>query len=453
MKQKTKKIVATILTIFMLLGIYSFAYATDNTETNASQQQNSAEYLLQMQINEGDKFVTGNNVTVDELIDGNVFVFANEVTLKREIAGDVFIFANKVNIETDLIYKNVYICGNNVTVNGGISGDLYVCANTFVLGSEGFVYRDLNAFTQSTQILGTVRRNVYLSTANLSFSNNNAHGAIYGNLTYTANKQVQIPEDTVLGNVSFEQAKTITASIVPSLISALVFVLIIWALTLLVAPKFTKASGILVSQKFLPTIGVGLLTCIGIPALCLLFLMIPYLQGISLTILTVFILAICLSFAITCIAFANYIASKFKTLTWYKTLLMVAVLVVVLVLLKQIPFFGIFIEFACVVIGLGTMVMNLFYGRGKQKEKVSKEENVAPKKVIKEKEKEEDKKTAEAKKIEAPKKEPKEESRKTTTKKTDTKKTTNTTSSKKAASKGTQKTDDKKSTTKKEDKK
>ena len=76
-----------------------------------------------------DVYLTGDDVTIDYIIDGNLFVVANHVTINSQVGGDAFICANTVTVEEDgYIFSNLFTFSKNVIVKGAVY-DLYASLN------------------------------------------------------------------------------------------------------------------------------------------------------------------------------------------------------------------------------------------------------------------------------------------------------------------------------------
>src|SRR5699024_7588730 len=66
-----------------------------------------------------DVWLTGDNVTIDYIVDGNVFVAANNVTINSQIGGDVFVVANTVTVgEQGYIFSNLFAVADSINING-----------------------------------------------------------------------------------------------------------------------------------------------------------------------------------------------------------------------------------------------------------------------------------------------------------------------------------------------
>lgn len=332
-----------------------------------------------------DVYLTGDNVTIDYIVDGNLFVVANNVTINSQIGGDAFICANTVTIgEQGYIFSNLFTFSKNVNVDGVVY-DLYSASETTTI--KGYVYRDIRVGSNTVNVFGTVGRNAYVSCSSLNFAqdaevNNEeettftSHGMINGNLKYSAKEEISIPEGSVTGETTFEQEKTFNngntiQQQILSLGAFVVTVIVIWLLCLWLAPKFLKNNAsLLATKKILPVIGFGILTPIVSILLAILLFVIGITANIGLLLLVALFVLMAISTSIFVITINHIICDKLKI---EKTIGIFGMLVassIVLWLIGIIPFVGSFVSMVTSVLGLGIIISSLVL-----KEKVEDTEN------------------------------------------------------------------------------
>ena len=184
-------------------------------------------------------------------------------------------------------------------------------------------------------------------------------------MNYSSSQEISIPEKSVSGNVHFEQInksanKTISTYLI-SLGSLLVIVLVIWGLSLLLTPKFLKATNNLIaSKKILPVIGYGILTPIVITILAILLLFINITASISLLLLTVLVLLFALSTSITIISINNLICKKLKISKNIGILGILILTTIVLWAICLIPIVGKILSILAIIIGMGLITYFIF---------------------------------------------------------------------------------------------
>lgn len=351
---------------------------SDNAEANTTSEDN---------FKKSDVYLTGDNVTIDYIIDGNLFVFANTVTINSQIGGDAFICANSVNVgEQGYIFSNLFTFAKNLTINGVVY-DLY--AGTENTTITGYVYRDIHIGSDTVNILGTIGRDAHIDCSSLNFVENSSEDAnnqegtttpttkamISGNLNYSAKTQSTIPEGTVTGETTFKEEKTVDTNVVQEkimdLVSFVVTIIAIWLLCLWLAPKFLKNNTtLLTTKKVLPVIGFGLLSPIVTIILTIIFFILGATATLGLLLLMTLFALIAISTSVFTITLNTIICHKLKI---EKTIAVFGMLIatsIALWLIGLIPLFGSILGMIVVFLGIGMVVSNLIL---KEKEEAIKE--------------------------------------------------------------------------------
>lgn len=382
-KNKTKFIV--IFLVLILLFSATFVFADNETSENeiSTISADSATNPVNTGIQEdnykkSDVYLSGDNVTIDYIVDGNLFVCADTVTINSQIGGDAFILAKNLIIdEQGYIFSNLFAISNSIEIKGVIY-DVYALAQNLTI-SKGYVYRDLKVACNTLNVNGTIGRNAFVSCSNINFNTDeNSNGIIYGNLNYTANSEFSIPEDAVNGTVIYTpkdmssepSVQAIIANYLLSLGGFLVFVIIVWLACLLLVPKFLDNTNNYVGKKTLSVLGIGLLSLIVVPIVCILLVFLQLTFGISLFLLAIYILALIISKSLFTIAANNYVCSKLKINKKLGIFEMLIVSGIVVWILTQIPYIGGVISFITTILGLGILVISLFPKKSKKDEVV-----------------------------------------------------------------------------------
>lgn len=381
LKNKTKFIAIFLILILLFSTTFVFAdnetgddgtmaisadTATDEIEDSIENTTTSAG-LQEDNYKKSDVYLAGDNITIDYIVDGNLFVCADTVTINSQIGGDAFILAKNLIInEQGYVFSNLFAISDSVEIKGVVY-DVYALAQNLNI-SKGYVYRDLKAACNTLNINGTIGRNVFVSCSNINFNTDeNSNGIIYGNLNYTANSEFSIPENVVNGTVNYTPAKisseksvqAIIANYILDLGSFLAFVLIVWLICLLLAPKFLENTNNYVGKKTLNILGSGLLTAIAVPIACIILIFLQLTSGVSLFLLALYVLALIISTALFTITANNYICSKLKINKNLGIFGMLIVSGIIIWVLTQIPYIGGLISFIITILGLGILITSI----------------------------------------------------------------------------------------------
>lgn len=369
---KSKLKILTILFLAFIL-VSSISFATEVPDEVAPISETSEEEVVTSAEDswvKKDLFICDNDVVVEDIVDGNAFIIGKNVTIRGEIGGDLFVLAEKVNIDGGYIYSSLFTCANEVTING-IVYDIYAVANRFTLGENAFIYRDLKVTGNTIQISGKIRRNAYLSAANYDITDT---ALIGGNLEYSKNEDITIPENVVTGEVTRTAEKNITetksiSSVVSSYLSdlakTLVYTLVVVLLLLWLAPKFINRVGEMSIAKDFISLGIGLASIIAVIVVGV-FLIISII-GIPLFFSALLVLAILasISFSITSIFFGNLFAKLLKLESRVKFVLITLASSIVLWIICQIPFIGPLVSFLITIFGIGAVLVNIVWKKEK----------------------------------------------------------------------------------------
>ena len=346
---------------------------TNSTEINATESNANAQ-AQEDSYKKSDVYLTGDNVTIDYIVDGNLFVCANTVTINSQIGGDAFIMAKNLIVNDEAyIFNNLFVMANSVEIKGVVY-DAYALANTLTI-SKGYVYRDLKANCDTLNVNGTVGRNAFVNCSSLNFNTvENSNGVIYGNLEYSSKNEASIPEGAVNGTVNYknnsdsskQSVRSIVADYILSLGSFIAFVLIVWLLCLWLAPKFLNNTESYIGKGSLKVFGKGLLGLIAIPVACIILILLQLTSSISLVILSLYILALVVSTSLFTISANNYVCNKLKINKKSGIFGMLIVTAIFISLLTKIPYIGAIISLLIAIFGLGILLTAIIPNKQKK---------------------------------------------------------------------------------------
>lgn len=378
LKNKTK-----ILVFLLILAISlttSFVYADNETtleddiipisdNLESSPVENNAENPISTNeptedtYKSHDVYLTGDNVTIDYVVDGNLFVMADTVTINSKIGGDAFIMAKTINVgDQAYIFSNLFAIADSIDIKGVVY-DVYALAQNFTI-SNGYIYRDAKLCCNTININGAIGRNAFVSCSNINFNTDeNDKGIIYGDLTYSTPSELSFDKNIVNGNVTYKAPKVspeksvreIVASYILDLGAFLAFVIIIWLVCLWVAPKFLNDTNKFVGKKTLNVLGTGLLTLIAVPIACIILLLLQLTAGISLLTVAIYILALIVAKSIFTIVANNYLCSKLNINKNTGIFGMLIVSGVIVWVISELPYVGGIVSFIISVLGLGVL--------------------------------------------------------------------------------------------------
>ena len=379
LKNKTK-IIAILTVLFMLLAIpfaladnetnneNDIALISDESETKPVEQEVentiSENKTQEDSYKKSDVYLTGDNITVDYIVDGNLFVMADTVTINSQIGGDAFIMAKKIIVdEKAYIFNNLFAMANSIEVKG-IVFDVYALTNNFTV-SNGYIYRDAKISCKTLNINGAIGRNAFVSCSNINFNTDeNAKGIIYGNLTYSTPSELSFEDGVVNGTVVYKAPKTSSEKTVGAIVSDyildlgtfIVFVVIIWLVCLWLTPKFLNNTNQFVGKKTLNVLGTGFLTLVAVPVACIILILLQITASISLLTIALYVLALVLAKSLFTIVANNYLCSRLNINKNNGRFGMLIVSGIIVWVICELPFIGGIVSFIIAVLGLGILV-------------------------------------------------------------------------------------------------
>lgn len=381
LKKKTKFIVILLAILLVFSG---FSFATDEgvmpisetseekpiepRDTETSTETSETQTNEQAEIYNGDLYLFENDVTMDKLVDGNVFIFGNNVKITGKVNGCLFVCANDLTFDEDsYVIQSIYACANTIKFNCIVQVDLYASCRQLDMSDDSFVGRDLRLCADTLNFSSGVGRNAFVYVNNFNFMAE-SDPIIYGDLTYTSSRELNLSQELVQGNISYKQDMAnkqapigeIVIDNIIELCSSLLYVAVVFVLAILLAPKFMeKASSYVTPSTSAKVFGIGILALILaiVASFILLFSVIGI--PVSLAIVALLVLLLSIATAVTCICITYKLKEKFAYSKNYLTYLTLAGVVIVIWVLKLIPYIGWVISFVVKMIGLGIIVYYL----------------------------------------------------------------------------------------------
>ena len=322
-----------------------------------------------------DLYVAQDTVVVSNIVDGNAFIVGKDVTISGEIGGDLFVMADKLTIDGGYIYSSIFACANEITINGVVY-DVYAMCNTFNLESNGYIYRDMKVTATTVNLNGSVRRNAYIGAGDLHFAEG-IETSIYGNLEYSSEKEITVPDGAVAGEVKYTKAvqeenslASTIISYVINLVTTLCFTFVIALICLWLTPNFVERVGKMGVAKSFASLGIGIVAPIVLIFVGLLLLFSSI--GTSIFVCGIFatVVLFYLGFSVTSIFFGKLAAKLVKWEGNVKFVLLTLGVAIILWALTQISFVGGFLSVIITLFGVGTTLVNIVDRKEKVEKKV-----------------------------------------------------------------------------------
>ena len=393
MLKKKIKLIIPLLFIFLALffpivnatenaeGIMPISVEQDNPNADSTQTQNTS---IEETYKESDVFLSGEDITVDYVVDGNLFIIGNNVTINSQIGGDAFILAKSLTITNNgYIFNNLFTIATNLDIQGVVY-DLYSLSDTITI--SGFIYRDIKVSCNTLNVNGTIDRNAFVDCSNITFKQNTSEndetsvtstGRISGNLNYTSKQELSIPEGAVFGSVNYtqkivEENTNLLKDFLFSLLALLVFVTVIWLLCNWLSPKFIENTPNIFSIKIFPIFGLGILVPIVLLAIALTFIFNSITFNVAILSLILLFILFSISTSVSIITISNLFCKKYNVTSKIRQFLILFGFTLLAFSITNIPIFGLILGILLVLLGFGIITYYIFT-RNTKKEVVTSE--------------------------------------------------------------------------------
>ena len=219
--------------------------------------------------------------------------------------------------------------------------------------------------SNEVKLNGQISRDANIYCVSISFGNDNEE-IISGNLNYSSENEQSIPDGVVGGETKYTAIETntenIILSIIKSILSSLIFSFIIIMLLLWIAPKFKDKASEIVKNNSFKAFGIGLLVLFGIIIAAFMLLLFTYGLAASIAVVGIVLLALAyvVSNTIFSMSIGKLIANKLNLSKNVAFVLFSLLIVLILGLIKYIPYVGGPINFITSIIGLGIISINAF---------------------------------------------------------------------------------------------
>lgn len=339
---------------------------TDAADMSSPDEDVLASYETDYEFVDSDLYLFDVNLDISQVVDGNVFAYGQTVNVSGEINGDLFVFASNLTIEESaIIHGNVFALASDMTVSG-IAADVYAMADNFSLSEKSIIARNLYLSSNNISLEGQVSRDAYIAANTLKIAEND-EPVIEGNLTYSSTSEAQINENSIGGEITYNAIQPIDSSvkvwsIVSNLISALVLSFIIIMILLWINPKFKDNVCEIIAKKSFLSFGIGLLVFFATIIISIILLLFTGGLGASTAVVAIvfLILGYILSSTVFSMALGKLLANKFGFNKNVAYVLLSLLIVLIVNLIRYIPYVGGPIGFIIAMVGLGIICVNAY---------------------------------------------------------------------------------------------
>lgn len=323
-----------------------------------------------------DLYVAGSTITIDGTVNGDLWAFGNTITVNGEVNGSIVAVGQTVNINGNVGHA-VRLAGEKVNISGNVSGDLIVFASEanissqakiggdFLFGAgtvriEGLIGRNAKGGGGEVTISNAVGGNAELSVENLTLTST---ANIQGNLTYTGKNEADIQAGAKVGGKTIhnmpEVKKPAPFSGIGGKILGFLMAFVTGLIIVLIAPGRSASAADSIRNKPWASLGWGAVILFATPIAAILVCFTVIGIPVGLIALVLYAIAVYISQVFVSLFIGRWIIGRFRE-TDSKAIMVGALAsgLVIITILKLIPFLGFWIGLAVALFGLGAVLVS-----------------------------------------------------------------------------------------------
>lgn len=303
--------------------------------------------LTAAQTNINNKFIKGQNITIDEPSTDNLYVAGSNIEVLKNVNGDLLVAASNVEIAGN-VFDDILIASGNVVVKGDIGGDARIAAGNVKINSA--IFKDLVAFAGTVELSESsiVGRDVLIRAGNtiingvingdvdVSGSSITINGIISGDLKTDSTaivlgddalikgklivpRSVNLDETKVKGGIevspeSFIKIKPKSPGFWPW-VSFFIFIVLIGLVMLFIARNYTEKATHNIIKTPVSSFFIGLLVLIFTPVVVVLMTITLIGIPLALILLLIYGLLVILGLIVSAMMVGKLLYSLFDTET------------------------------------------------------------------------------------------------------------------------------------------
>ncbi len=358
-------LVAVLLTFSMSAPVLAADLRSGDTVTVASGE-----------VVDDDLYIAGSNIVIDGTVNGDLWAIGSTITVNGEVKGSIVAAAQTININGNVAHA-ARLAGETVNVSSDVSGDLIVFSSEaniaskakiggdFLFGSgnariDGLIAGDIKGGANEVTIANGVGGNIELKVENLAVAST---ADIGGNLTYTSENEADIQSGAKVGGKTThnlpEVKKPAPFSGIGGKVLGFLMAFVTGLIIILIAPRRSASIADSIRNKPWASLGWGAVILFATPVaaimVCITVIGIP----VAFIALALYAIAIYLSQVFVGLFIGRWIIGRFREVE--SKAIMIGALasgLVIITILRLIPYLGFWVGLAVALFGLGAMLVS-----------------------------------------------------------------------------------------------
>ncbi len=335
-----------------------------------------------------DRWVAGDDVAVTGQVEGDAFLAGGRSQVDGKVDGDVVVTGGTVEIRGE-VSEDVYAAGGDVRIDARVAGDARAAGGsvslerraavdgnaTFAGGSvdvEGRIGGTLQAFGARVAVDGEVGGDAEIASESIRIG---PDARIGGRLLYRSPEAPWIAEGAVIaGGVEKQQRawqgvspESGVGRVIKGILRTLWFTgaVLLGIVLVAVLPVFTRQAAATVRSEPLPSIGLGMAMLVAVPFVAVILFITIIGIPLGLAVLLGYGLLLMLGYLTAALSIGDLALERVRpadaAATGWRILFLVAALVV-LALLRMVPWFGDIAVLVLFLAGVGPFTLRLLRG-------------------------------------------------------------------------------------------
>jgi len=358
-------LVVVLLTFFISAPVMAADLRSQDTVTIASGE-----------VVDDDLYVAGNTVIIDGIVNGDLWAIGNSITVNGEVKGSIVAAGQAVDINGNVGHA-ARLAGETINISGDITGDLMAFSSAtniaskakiggdFLFGAgnvriDGSVDRDVKGGAREVTVANGVGGNMELTVDNLTVAST---ADIQGDLTYTSENEADIQSGAKVGGKTThnlpEVKKPAPFSGIGGKVVGFLMAFVTGLIIILAAPRRSASIADSIRAKPWASLGWGAVILFATPVaaiiVCFTVIGIP----VGLIALALYAIAIYISQVFVGLFLGRWIIGRFRE-TESKAIMLAALAsgLVILSILRLIPYLDFWIGLAIALFGLGAVLVS-----------------------------------------------------------------------------------------------
>jgi hypothetical protein len=332
--------------------------------------------VTQDEMIDGDLYVIGRSITIDGTVNGDIFGIGQTITINGTVNGGVTLVGETLTVNGQ-VASGARLAGETINVNSSIGRDIAAAAETLNVGSTAEIADDLVFAVATAYINGHINGNVKGRGGEITITNGVGGNVdlavdkltitsavnIKGDLVYTSENEAIIQSGAQLGgstthNVPERPTEPSPFSVIQGKLLGFLMILVIGIIVILLATERVSAIADSIRNKPWPSLGWGALVLFVTPIAALIVICTIIGLPLGLIALALYGIAIYLSQIPVGFLIGRLILKRNGEIESRGLMIgALALGLVILLVLRLIPYIGFLIGLFTIMFGLGSLVV------------------------------------------------------------------------------------------------